>query len=131
MTEQERAVAEARKAGADEATSAVRRQIFGAEVRAAIAGKVVDPTLFEHPEVAMHLLGLGEVPMTPSGDVDGARIATAVGDFMKERAYLAPSTAPPAPPKPGNGDQGPRQQPAPVDVENMAWDDLRKMVAKR
>lgn len=127
MTDQERAIAEAKAAGVTEATAALTAQtnerLFKAAVQVAAAtdipladGKAVrvaDPSLLADPEVARRLLGFDEIPVTPEGDVDAGAISAAVAAFVVAKPNLAAS----ATPAPGSADQGTRQSPPPKDLQ--------------
>lgn len=107
MTDQEKALADARREAADAARAEVlgdvSRRLFSSEVKAAITGKVVDPQLFDDPDQALRLLGLTEVPVTETGDIDGAAIVSAVASLIAEKPYLAASAT-----RPTSIDQGTR-----------------------
>lgn len=122
MSEQDRAVAEARKAGETEATARVQRRIFTAEAKVAAAGKVQDPTLFADPDVALKLLGFNEVPVDQAGDIDSEAISKAIDQLTQERPYLAATNG--AKPSPGSADGGPRGSGAPTQLTR---DDLKSM----
>lgn len=109
MTEQERAVAEALEAGRSEGLRSGQTAMFRAELRAAVAGKLVEQAvsdLTSDADGAMRTLGFSEIPVTSDGDIDGEAISQAVTSFVASRPYLA-AGAPPA----GSIDQGGRTPP--------------------
>lgn len=126
MSEQERAIAVARAEAADEARTAVlgdvNRRLFAAELRAAAGApipttdgkhvRITDSSLLADPEVAVRLLGLGEIPVTDSGDINTEAISDAVAAFVASRPYLTASATPPA----GSADQGTRTPPPVLDL---------------
>ena len=107
MSEQEKAVAEARKAGELDATSKVQTRLFAAETKVAAAGKLADPSLLADPDVALKLLGLDQIPVTPDGDIDSEAISQAIDTLVEGRPFLGLSGATPKPP-PGSADGGPQ-----------------------
>ena len=108
MSEQEKAIAQARTEAADtarsEAMSTFNERLFAAEVKAASAGKFVDDDLMADPLVSRRLLGLDDIPLTESGDIDSAAIADAVSRLTESKPHLAVSATRPA----GDVDQGAR-----------------------
>lgn len=123
MTEQERAIATARAEAAAEAKAEVlgdvNERLFSAALQVAAAtdipiadGKTVriaDPSLLADPEVARRLLGLSEIPVTDTGDIDTEAISAAVAALAAAKPYLTAS----ATPTPGSADQGARTPPPP------------------
>ena len=107
MSEQEKAVAEARKAGESDATARVQTRLFAAETKVAAAGKLADPSLLADPDVAVKLLGLAQIPVTPDGEIDSEAISQAIDQMLKVRPYLASTGATPPPPT-GAADGGPQ-----------------------
>lgn len=125
MSEQERAVAEARREGAAEASAAVQARLFAAEAKVAAAGRVADPTLLADPDVARKLLGLDTIPVTPDGDIDSEAISGAIDRLLQERPFLAATSGATPPPKPtGSADGGARGATAPSQIGR---DDLKSM----
>jgi hypothetical protein len=126
MTEQERAIATARTEAADEARNevlgTVNQRLFAAELKVAASAaiptadgkhiRLADPSLLTDPEVALRLLGLGEIPVTESGDINTEAISTAVAALVTAKPYLAAS----ATPAPGSADQGTRPGPSSKDL---------------
>lgn len=94
QTEQEKALEDARKAGAAEANLAANRRIVKSELRAACAGKVTDP------EDAVALLGDLD-RFIVKGEPDLKAISSAIDDLVKAKPYLA--AAGKAKPLPGGG----------------------------
>jgi hypothetical protein len=113
MTEADKAIATARAEGAAEVLTSVNRKLFSAEVRAASAGVLADPDLLSDPDVAVRLLGLGEIPTTGDGDVDSAAIAQAIESLLDSKPYLKANGSATRPA--GSADQGGRSTPAPAD----------------
>lgn len=126
MTEQEKALATARTEAANEARNevlgTVNQRLFSAELKVAANAaipttdgkhlRLADPSLLTDPEVALRLLGLGEIPVTESGDIDTEAISTAVAALVAAKPYLAAS----ATPAPGSADQGTRPGPSSKDL---------------
>lgn len=105
MTDQEKAVAEARRDGELTGT----RRILEAEIRAAAAGKLANPQL------AARLLNIEELMPKAGEEVDGERIAAAINKLVADEPYLAstaagttPATPPPGTPPPGTVPGGAR-----------------------
>lgn len=122
MTEQERAVAEARRAGESDATAKVLERLFSAEVRAAAASKVTDPDLFADPAVAMRLLGIDAVPTDEAGDINRAAIAQSIDALIEAKPYLAAKASATRPT--GEADGGARGAGTPGQLTR---EDLRSM----
>lgn len=122
MTEQEKAVADARREGETDATTRLQRQLFAAEAKVAAAGKVADPSLLSDPDVALKLLGFNEIPVT-DGAIDAEAISEAIDGLVQVRPYLAPAPAGATRPT-GNPDNGARGNNGPP---QLARDDLRTM----
>lgn len=127
MTEQERAVAEARREGEQSATDKVIDRLFSAEVRAAAAAKVADPDLFADPMVARRLLGIDAVPTNESGDIDGAAIARSIDALIEAKPYLAAKPASATRPT-GEADGGARGANNPGQLTR---EDLKSMSAEQ
>lgn len=108
--ELEQARKEALEQGRNEALTSANERLFKAEVRAASAGKIVDPDLLSDPLVAQRILGLDEVPVTSDGDIDSAAISAAVDAMLEAKPHLAVS----ATRTPGNADQGARPKGTPT-----------------
>lgn len=108
MSEQERALEQARKEaleqGRSEALTSANERLFKAEVKAASAGKIVDPDLLSDPLVAQRILGLDDIPVTSDGDIDSGAISEAVEKLLENKPHLAVS----ATRTPGSADQGAR-----------------------
>lgn len=92
MSDQERAVAEARRQGETEATTKAQRRLFAAEAKVAAAGKIADPTLLSDPDVALSLLGLDEIPVDNDGDIDSEAISGAIDRLIEGRPFLKAGT---------------------------------------
>jgi hypothetical protein len=114
MSDQEKALAEAKREAADaakaEVLGTVNRRLFASEVKVA-AQKLADPDLLADPDVAVRLLGLGEIPVTDSGDIDAEAISAAVDAFLAGKPHLAAGATRPAP-----LNQGARPQSGVVDL---------------
>lgn len=113
MSEADKAIEAARKEGADEALAAERATTNGrllkSELKAATAGKLLPAAatdLLIDSTVALRLLGLDEIPVTSTGDIDGEAISQAVDAYVTSRPHLAASATPPP-----VIDQGSRQPP--------------------
>ena len=111
MSDQEKAVAEARKEAADaartEALASVNGRLFRSELKAAVAAKLNESAIADlliDTDVALKLLALDEIPVTADGDIDSAAIAQHVDAYAAARPHLAAS----ATQTPGPIDQGPR-----------------------
>lgn len=127
MSEHDRALEQARldadAAARADVLGAVNERLFVSEVRLAARaelpaadGKTVrlsDPSLLDDPEVARRLLGLAEIPVTPTGDIDAEAISAAVAALAASKPSLTASATPPA----GSADQGARTPPAPKDLD--------------
>lgn len=83
QSEQEKALAAARKEGEQAAMAKANRRLLEAEVRAGAAGKLADPS------DALGLLGDVEQFLDSDGDVDRKALAKAIDDLVKEKPYLA------------------------------------------
>ena len=135
MSEQERAVADAHKAGATEAIGKVQDRLFAAEVRAAAAGRVADTTLLSDPDVARKLLGLEVVPVDSDGNIDTEAISGAIDRMVTERPFLAAAAGATPPPKPtGSADGGARGSSTPsqfgrADLQSMTPEQITKAKA--
>lgn len=88
MSEQEKAVAEARREGATETETKFQRRLFSAEAKVAAAGKLADPSLLADPDVAKSLLGLDDIPVNAAGDIDSEAISKAIDRLTEERPFL-------------------------------------------
>jgi len=96
MTDQERAVAEAKAAGRAEATQEANLKLAAAEFRAKAAGRIANP------DAALAALDLTKL-LGKNGEPDTAAITALVEQL---------AVVPPAPPAPGYIPPGPRE-PAP------------------
>ena len=114
MSDQEKALEQARKEaleqGRNEALQTVNERLFKAEVKAASAGKIVDPDLLSDPLVAQRILGLDDIPVTSDGDIDSAAVTAAVDAMLEAKPHLAVS----ATRTPGSADQGARPKGTPT-----------------
>ena len=131
MSEQEKAVAEARKAGESDATARVQTRLFAAETKVAAAGKLADPSLLADPDVAVKLLGLAQIPVTSDGDIDSEAISQAIDQMLLVRPYLAASNG--ATPTPSGSADGGAQGPAHMgsSAGQLTRDDLSSMSAEQ
>lgn len=98
MSEQERAVNQARKEGAAEALAEANKRIARSEAKALATGKTRDP------DVAVQLLGDLSQFVTDDGDVDTDAMSAALDELVKEKEYLAVGDRQPVP----GADQGAR-----------------------
>jgi biotin carboxyl carrier protein len=112
MSEQEKAVAAAKAEGAADATKATNERLVKAEVRAAAAGKLADPS------IAVRLLDLSEFEVDANGDVDGKAIGKAIDALVKQYPALATTNGH------GSGDGGARQG-APTDMNALIRSRMR------
>lgn len=96
MSDQEKAVAQAKAAGRAEAVQETASRLVRAEVRALAAGKLADPA------DAIYLLGDLSDYVASDGDVDSKAIAKAIDALVHDKPYLAPQGSSPAP-LPGGG----------------------------
>ena len=110
MDDQEKAIDDARQQARSEALASVNGRLFAAEVRAAAAeAKLTDTAvkdLLVDTTAAVKLLGLDEIPVTDTGDIDSEAISQAVAAYTQARPYLAVSAT--QDPPPGDIDQGAR-----------------------
>lgn len=103
MTEQEKAVADARAEGRKEALATATERLLRAEIRAAGA-KLADPG-----DAVAHLRDAGDLArfLSDDGEVDTKAISSAIDDLVKAKPYLAAQAKPGALPgggaKPSNG----------------------------
>lgn len=98
MSEQEKAITQARKEGAAEALQQANVRIAKSEAKALAAGKTRDP------EVAVQLLGDLAQFVTDDGDVDADAMSAALDKLVEEKDYLAVGDRQPVP----GADQGAR-----------------------
>ncbi len=103
-SELEKAVENARREAAAEATTAatktLNRRLLQAEVKAAAAGKL------SNPEDAVALLNMDGFVVSDDGSIDTKPIERAIDQLIKDKPYLAGAGAPP---RPGSGDSGARR----------------------
>lgn len=124
MSEQERAVAEARREGETATTTAFQRRLFAAEAKVAAAGKVADPTLLADPDVALRLLGFKEIPVDEAGDIDPEAISGAIDRLVEGRPFLKAGQPEAHATWPSNGSEaGPRGDA----TSQLTRDDLKSM----
>lgn len=98
MSEQEKAVEQARREAKAEASTAFNVRLVQAEVRAVAAGKLTDP------EDAIRFLDLDGFAVDDDGKVDKKAVTKALDDLVKAKPYLAASATRPT----GDADQGAR-----------------------
>lgn len=114
QSEQERAVAQARREGELAALEKANARLVRAEVTAAAAGKMADPS------DALGMLDLDEFAVD-DGDVDRKAIAKAIDDLVKAKPYLA------AGPRPnGSFDGGARATAEKSDMNALIRDRVRR-----
>jgi hypothetical protein len=103
QTEQEKALADARKEAAStattEATTKANRRVLTAEIKAAAGTKLADPA------DAVRLLDLDSFDIDDDGEVDQKAITAAIQDLLKTKPYLAANGKLPTP----SADGGPRR----------------------
>lgn len=109
QTAHERAVTEARRQGAAEATAAVGSRLVAAELRAAAVGRL-------HPEGVNALMqGLDHSKfLAPDGNVDTDRVAAYVDAVAPQPVMPGYAPAPAGPVQPANGYHTPPVQPGAV-----------------
>lgn len=123
MSDQEKAVEEARREGATETETKFQKRLFAAEAKVAAAGKVADPTLLADPDVAKSLLGLDDIPVNAAGDIDSEAISEAIDRLIEARPFLK-AGIPGDATWPSNGSEaGPRGDAK----SQLTQDDLKKM----
>lgn len=116
MTEQEKAVEQARNEGKAEATSALQLERVKDKIEAKAGGKLVNP------EDAVALLGDLTRFITNDGSIDLKAIESEIDSLVQSRPYLS------ARPGNGSGEGGPRGS-APSGKLNM--DDVLRKMARR
>jgi hypothetical protein len=89
MSDQEKAVAEAKAAGRQEAMAEANARLLRSEIRGAAAGKLADPG------DAAALLGDIDQFLDKNGEPDSKAIASAIDALVKAKPYLAPAGARP------------------------------------
>lgn len=105
LSESEKAIADARKAGADEVTERLHTRVRRAEVKLALAGAGAVPSLIEDLANAAEFAAL---------KVDDTDQVTGLDDALKaHRARVPDAYRAPATPGPGSVDGGPRASGAP------------------
>jgi len=106
MSEQERAIAQARDEARSETVREMRKEMFSTRAVAAATGKLINPELVADPDVALKLLGLDDIPVTESGAIDTETINAAVSALLERHSYLAAGAT--SAPATGSADQGAR-----------------------
>lgn len=114
MGEQERAIAEARDEAKREALTAANERLLKAEVRAAAAGKLADPS------IAVRLLDLSEFDVSDDGDVDAKALTKAIDGLVKQYPALAAKSAT------GDGDAGARRAANGTDMNALIRSQMRR-----
>lgn len=99
MSEQERAVAEAKAVGRSEALNEVAAELLKAEVRAQAAAKLADPA------DAVRLLDLDGM-LSEDGRFDPKAVGDALDDLVKAKPYLVKANGAPAPKAPQGARDG-------------------------
>lgn len=122
LSEQEKAVEEAKKAGAAEASARYASLIVAAEIKAAAASKVAAEAIEDLPR----LLDLDPTELVgDDGTVDTDAISSAIDEAVKARPYLAPAATKGTP----DPDQGARSGGRPTQLtrdalKNMTPDEI-------
>lgn len=104
MTDQEKAIAEARAEARKEALGVASERMLRSEIKAAAGTKLADPA-----DAVAHLRDAGDLNrfLTDDGEVDTKAVASAIDDLVKTKPYLAAQAKPGALPgggaKPSNG----------------------------
>ncbi len=89
MTDQEKAVADAKAEGRGEAFKEANSRVLRSEIRAAAAGKLADPS------DAPALLGELDRFLADDGEIDSKAITSAIDALVKAKPYLAPAGSKP------------------------------------
>ncbi|MEM9609936.1 MAG: hypothetical protein AAGA99_21125 [Actinomycetota bacterium] len=127
LSDHEKAVAEAKKTGAAEASAKYAATILAAEVKAAAASKVAPEAIDDLPR----LLDLDPTELVgDDGTVDTARVKSAIDDAVKARPYLAPKSGSRQDPDQGSGRGGATPQLTKAQVEKMTPDEVATALAK-
>jgi membrane protein involved in colicin uptake len=100
LSDQERAVAEAKTAGRAEATAEATARIIKAEIKAAAAGRFADPT------DALAFIGVDDFEVNSDGDVDPEKIKSAIDQLLENKPHLAATAGKPNPGNPDGGSRG-------------------------
>lgn len=87
MTEQEKAVAAARKEGETAATAKANARLIRAEVTAAAAGLAADPS--DVVAILAEQGALADLKVDGDGNVDRKAIDAKIGDLLKSKPHLA------------------------------------------
>ena len=96
-SESEKAILKAREEGKNEALKTANERLLKAEIKAAAAGKLADPT------DAVRLLDADDFT-DDTGEVDPKKLNKAIDGLLKDKPYLAGKGLKPA----GDGGNGPR-----------------------
>lgn len=83
LSDNERAIAEAKREAKAEVLSEVNTRVLRAEIRAVATGRLTDPA------DALTFLDLTEFEVSEDGDVDTKSISKAIDDLVKSKPYLA------------------------------------------
>jgi len=100
------------------ATAAANTRVLQAEIRAAAAGKLADPT------DAPLYLDLSTFDVGDNGEVDAEEISDAIDDLLKRKPHLAAQRTP----KFGSSDGGPRNGSRPAQLTEA---DLKRMTPEQ
>lgn len=106
QSESEKALAQARAEARAEALGEANGRVLRAEVIAAAAGKLADPS------DAVSLIDLSTFEVDDDGNVDAKSISSAIDELVKAKPYLAADAGA----RPGTGGAGARQQ-APKSID--------------
>lgn len=104
MTEQEKAIAEARAEARKEALALGAERLLRAEIRAAAGDRLADPS-----DAVAHLRDAGGLDrfLDSEGDIDTRAVSSAIDELIKAKPYLSRQVKPGALPgggaKPSNG----------------------------
>lgn len=96
MSEQEKAIAQARAEAKTEVLKDANQRVLRSEIKAAAGGKLADPA------DAVGLLGDLDRFVGDDGEVDSKAISSAIDELIKSKPYLAANGSRPAP-LPGGG----------------------------
>lgn len=118
LSEQERAIADARRDAASEERAKWQRRVVETEARAALVGRVrIDPGK------ALRLLDIDALMSADNDDIDADAVRAAVDALLESEPQLAADTPPPAAPKPSKAGIGTGGTPAPT-LATMSLDDI-------
>jgi len=107
LTESEKAIHEARQEARQEALSEINTRIIATEIKAAAAGKLLDPS------DALTFINVNDFSVDDNGNVDSKEIEKALNVLLKDKPYLKAFQ------KTGDADSGARGKPATPNTNDM------------